>query len=101
MLTYNVELLIPESARLVIPLLGGSIDEPTAYSLSRCKDGTTVWLHCGRLKVNLTLHMKHCPVNYAAARSWGAVGAQLGLELLERPRTRYGDAKLRLVSSNV
>ena len=98
----RLELLIPESARLAIPLLGGSLDEPAAYSLSRCKEGSTVWLHCGRLTVNLALHMQHWPSSYAAAREWmRGVESRFGLTLPERPSKRYGGAKLRLVSSNV
>ena len=98
----RLELLIPASARKVIPMLGGTIDEPAAYSLSRCKDGATVWLHCGRMTVNLTLHMKHWPANFVAARQWmTTLEARFALALPERPRKRYGGAKLRLVSSNV
>jgi hypothetical protein len=97
----RLELLIPESARRAIPLLGGSIDEPAAYSLSRCKEGSTVWLHCGRLTENLTLHLKHWPANYATARDWlHGIETRFGLALPERPRKRIGGAKLRLVSSN-
>lgn len=97
----RLAMLIPESARRAIPLLGGSIEEPAAYSLSRCKEGSTVWLHCGRLTVNLTLHMKHWPENYAAAREWmREVEARFGLALPERPRKRIRGAKLHLVSSN-
>lgn len=97
-----MDMLIPASARKVIPMLGGSIDEPAVYSLSRCKEGATVWLHCGRLTVNLTLQMKHWPANFSAAREWmRGIEARFGLSLPERPRNRYGGAKLRLVSSNV
>jgi hypothetical protein len=99
----RLELLIPASARRVIPALGGSIDEPAAYSLSRCKEGSTVWLHCGRLTVNLTLHMKHWPADYTAARAWmRGIEARFGLVLPEMPRKRIiRGAKLSLVSSNV
>jgi len=90
--------LTPASAISCLSALGGTITKPEAFSLSRRKGGAQVWLHCGRLTVNLNLQLKHEPASFADAREWiGTLERRFGIELPERPRRKLGRARLRLL----
>jgi hypothetical protein len=81
---------IPESAGIVLPVLGLGFDAPwtrVGFTLSRCKEGTEIGLQHGKFWWNLSHLLNVYPPSFKEARKWIAVyAAQHGQTVTEMRR---------------